>query len=77
MRSHGVAAAMYPFYKVITSVNSSEDRGIKALGLRCLLPGLYAQNLERWLKYFSPSQVSSHLNVTCPCERRDTCWTHT
>lgn len=57
MRSHGVAAAMYPFYKVITSVNSSDDRGIKALGLRCLLPGLYAQNLERWLKYFSPSQI--------------------
>ena len=60
MKSHKVEAAMDPFYKVLTSGNSSEEKDIKALGQRCLLPGLYAQHLERWLMYYPSSQVCTH-----------------
>ena len=38
MKSHGVSAALNPFYKVLTGANSSEDKDIKALGQQCLLP---------------------------------------
>lgn len=57
MKSHGVSAAQIPFYKVLSSINSTEGREIKALGQRCLIPGLYAQHLERWVTYFPSSQV--------------------
>ena len=57
MKSHGVSAALNPFYKVLIGANYSEDKEIKALGQRCLLPGLYAQHLERWLMYYPSSKV--------------------
>lgn len=57
MKSHHVPAALNPFYKVLTGANSSEDKDVKALGQRCLLPGLYAQHLERWLMYYPSSKV--------------------
>ena len=57
MKSHGVSAALNPFYKVLTGANSSEDKDIKALGQQCLLLGLYAQHLERWLIYYPSSKV--------------------
>jgi len=41
----------------LTSANSPEDKDIKGLGQRCLLPGLYAQHLERWLMYYPSSKV--------------------
>ena len=58
MKSHGLAAAQIPFYKVLTSVNTTEKREVRALGQRCLTPGLYAEHLERWLSFYSPSQVT-------------------
>ncbi|XP_067046227.1 bifunctional heparan sulfate N-deacetylase/N-sulfotransferase-like isoform X2 [Acropora muricata] len=57
MKSHGVSAAQIPFFKVLKSVNSTGSKDVKALGQRCLLPGLYVQHLQRWLTYFSPSQI--------------------
>lgn len=33
------------------------SKDVKALGQRCLVPGLYVQHLQRWLTYFSPSQI--------------------
>ena len=57
MKSHGVSAAQIPFHKVLTSTHSTSGKDVIALGQRCLVPGLYVQHLERWLMYFSPSQV--------------------
>ncbi|XP_068736293.1 bifunctional heparan sulfate N-deacetylase/N-sulfotransferase 4-like [Montipora capricornis] len=57
MKSHGVSAAQIPFHKVLTSTHSTDGKDVIALGQRCLIPGLYVQHLERWLMYFSPSQI--------------------
>ena len=66
MNSRDVPAAQNPFDKVLTGATSSEDKDIKALGRRCLLPGLYAQHLERWLMYYPSSKVCktcAHMHI--------------
>ncbi|XP_065336089.1 bifunctional heparan sulfate N-deacetylase/N-sulfotransferase isoform X1 [Cloeon dipterum] len=57
MRAHGDQVALnYSFYEVITASESS-NRPLRDLRNRCLLPGKYSQHLERWLTYYSSSQL--------------------
>ncbi|GFY68285.1 hypothetical protein TNIN_292751 [Trichonephila inaurata madagascariensis] len=57
MRGHKDQTALnYSFQEIVTA----GDRGHKALRElrnRCLMPGMYAQHLDRWLSYYSPQQL--------------------
>lgn len=56
-RAHNdVTATNYTFYQVINSSENS-SHPLRDLRHRCLTPGFYAQHLEHWLSYFSPSQI--------------------
>ena len=52
----------FTFYEVVTGVinNNSEinETLFSLLRGKCLIPGRYAEGLERWLQYYSPDQVS-------------------
>ncbi|KAL4640369.1 bifunctional heparan sulfate N-deacetylase/N-sulfotransferase 4-like [Arapaima gigas] len=50
------AALRYTFYEVISAGHHAPPE-LRSLQNRCLLPGLYATHLERWLTYFPPSQL--------------------
>lgn len=57
-RAHSDATALnYSFYQVISSQDHNSSRPLRDLRHRCLTPGFYAQHLEHWLAYFSPSQI--------------------
>ncbi|XP_072563034.1 bifunctional heparan sulfate N-deacetylase/N-sulfotransferase 4 [Paramormyrops kingsleyae] len=49
-------ALQYSFYEVISAGHHSPAE-LRSLQSRCLVPGLYATHLERWLTYFPPSQL--------------------
>ncbi|KAM6939685.1 bifunctional heparan sulfate N-deacetylase/N-sulfotransferase 4 isoform 3-T4 [Xenentodon cancila] len=50
------AALQYTFYDVI-SARKEEPPELRSLQNRCLIPGLYATHLERWLTYYPANQV--------------------
>ncbi|TSO98569.1 Bifunctional heparan sulfate N-deacetylase/N-sulfotransferase 4 [Bagarius yarrelli] len=55
-RAHEDQAALrYSFYEVI-SANQHAPSELRSLQNRCLLPGLYATHLERWLTYYPAGQ---------------------
>ena len=57
MRSHDNEAAWSnEFYDLLTS-NVNASSSVKSLRGRCLVPGLYAEHLERWMLYFPTAQV--------------------
>ena len=59
MQAHNDHTSLtYSFYEVITAGNGAPV-GVRDLKKRCLDPGKYAKHLDRWLKYFSPHQVSN------------------
>uniref|UniRef100_A0A5F8GAH0 [heparan sulfate]-glucosamine N-sulfotransferase n=1 Tax=Monodelphis domestica TaxID=13616 RepID=A0A5F8GAH0_MONDO len=56
-RSHEDPAALrFNFYEVITTGHWAPSE-LKTLQKRCLTPGWYAVHIERWLTYFSTSQL--------------------
>ncbi|MCL4125710.1 UNVERIFIED_CONTAM: hypothetical protein GTU68_025104 [Idotea baltica] len=58
MRAHNDPTSLfYSFYQVITATSRS-PRPLRDLKSKCLNPGMYAKNLERWLSFFSASQIS-------------------
>ncbi|KAL0203953.1 hypothetical protein M9458_001971, partial [Cirrhinus mrigala] len=44
------------FYEVI-SADQLAPPELRSLQNRCLVPGLYATHLERWLTYYPPNQL--------------------
>lgn len=50
------AALQYTFYDVI-SAKLGAPAALRSLQSRCLIPGLYATHLERWLTYYPANQV--------------------
>ncbi|XP_025083666.1 bifunctional heparan sulfate N-deacetylase/N-sulfotransferase-like isoform X2 [Pomacea canaliculata] len=57
MRSKAdVTALNYTFYSIITA-DERMPRHVRELQSRCLVPGMYAQHLVRWLDYFPSRQV--------------------
>ncbi|XP_078222704.1 bifunctional heparan sulfate N-deacetylase/N-sulfotransferase 3 isoform X3 [Callithrix jacchus] len=56
-RSHEDPAALkFSFYEVI-SAGPHAPSELRALQKRCLVPGWYANHIERWLVYFPPFQL--------------------
>ncbi|KAJ8339762.1 hypothetical protein SKAU_G00343950 [Synaphobranchus kaupii] len=56
-RAHEDRAALrYSFYEVISAGHHSPPE-LRSLQNRCLVPGLYAIHIERWLTYYPPSQL--------------------
>lgn len=57
MRSHkNKIARNVDFYDVLNSyVNATP--GVRSLRNRCLMPGLFAEHLERWMLHFPSNQV--------------------
>lgn len=49
-------ALQFTFYEVI-SARKGAPAELRSLQSRCLLPGLYATHLERWLMYYPSNQV--------------------
>ncbi|XP_067259115.1 bifunctional heparan sulfate N-deacetylase/N-sulfotransferase 4 isoform X1 [Chanodichthys erythropterus] len=50
------AALQFSFYEVI-SADQLAPPELRSLQNRCLVPGLYATHLERWLTYYPPNQL--------------------
>jgi len=50
-------AENHTFYEVITERNKTSDPRFTTLRRRCLIPGLYAIALERWLQYYQPENI--------------------
>ncbi|XP_038130571.1 bifunctional heparan sulfate N-deacetylase/N-sulfotransferase 4 isoform X1 [Cyprinodon tularosa] len=50
------AALQFTFYEVI-SARKGAPAELRSLQSRCLIPGLYATHLERWLMYYPANQV--------------------
>ncbi|MFT7796277.1 bifunctional heparan sulfate N-deacetylase/N-sulfotransferase 1-like isoform X1, partial [Arapaima gigas] len=56
-RAHGDAVALkYTFHDIITADRHTPTK-VRILQNRCLIPGLYATHLERWLSHYHSSQV--------------------
>uniref|UniRef100_A0A8C1M9L1 [heparan sulfate]-glucosamine N-sulfotransferase n=1 Tax=Cyprinus carpio TaxID=7962 RepID=A0A8C1M9L1_CYPCA len=56
-RAHEEPAALqFSFYEVISADQLSPPE-LRSLQNRCLVPGLYATHLERWLTYYPPNQL--------------------
>ncbi|MED6242648.1 Bifunctional heparan sulfate N-deacetylase/N-sulfotransferase 3, partial [Ataeniobius toweri] len=49
-------ALQFTFYEVI-SARKGAPAELRSLQSRCLIPGLYATHLERWLMYYPANQV--------------------
>eukprot|EP00111_Clytia_hemisphaerica_P000092 TCONS_00000215-protein len=49
----------YPhtFYEVISTKNLTNDHEFDMLTAKCLLPGRYAESIERWLQYYDSSKL--------------------
>ncbi|KAG0711310.1 Bifunctional heparan sulfate N-deacetylase/N-sulfotransferase [Chionoecetes opilio] len=57
MRAHNDPAALqYSFHRVITA-GDGDPRPLRNLRNKCLVPGMYAKHLERWLDYFPSWQL--------------------
>ncbi|XP_054717461.1 bifunctional heparan sulfate N-deacetylase/N-sulfotransferase-like, partial [Uloborus diversus] len=57
MRAHKDPAALnYSFQELVTTGDRGH-RSLRELRNRCLLPGMYAQHLDRWLSFYSPQQL--------------------
>ncbi|CAG7786790.1 unnamed protein product [Allacma fusca] len=57
MRAHNDPVAVnFTFFEVLTASNTS-PRSLRELRNRCLIPGRYAQHLERWLSYYPSQQL--------------------
>ena len=55
-RAHGIEEALaYSFYQILQTQKSNTS--LYKMKQRCLEPGLYAKNLERWFDKFSDDQV--------------------
>ena len=50
-------ALNHTFFDVISGKNKTQDQKFSILTQRCLLPGRYAEALDRWLHYYDKSQV--------------------
>ncbi|XP_029434510.1 bifunctional heparan sulfate N-deacetylase/N-sulfotransferase 4-like [Rhinatrema bivittatum] len=56
-RTHeDLTALQYTFYEVITAALHAPSK-LRALQRRCLMPGWYANHIERWLAHFPSSQL--------------------
>ncbi|XP_063776282.1 bifunctional heparan sulfate N-deacetylase/N-sulfotransferase 4-like isoform X1 [Pseudophryne corroboree] len=56
-RSHADPTALkFSFYEVITA-DRKASLELQTLQKRCLVPGLYSTHIERWLNYFTSSQL--------------------
>lgn len=63
-RAHDDPVAMkYSFHDVITAPRDSPAK-LRVLQSRCLVPGLYAIHLERWLTHYHPNQVCVTLSFS-------------
>ncbi|XP_022908158.1 bifunctional heparan sulfate N-deacetylase/N-sulfotransferase [Onthophagus taurus] len=73
-KAHGdLIANNYSFHDVITAGDTA-PKPLRDLRNRCLVPGKYAQHLERWLSYFSASQlliINGDMLKTNPVEVMD------
>ncbi|KAL0162377.1 hypothetical protein M9458_041773, partial [Cirrhinus mrigala] len=49
-------AQKYTFHDVITAGRDAPIK-LRVLQSRCLVPGLYATHLQRWLTHYHPSQI--------------------
>lgn len=47
----------HSFYDVITSLNLTNDTKLDVLHAKCLMPGRYAESLERWLQYYDQTKL--------------------
>ncbi|KAK8384674.1 hypothetical protein O3P69_014327 [Scylla paramamosain] len=57
MRAHNDPTALqYTFHQVITA-GDGDPRALRSLRNKCLVPGMYAKHLERWLDHFPASQL--------------------
>ena len=56
-RSHNDSAALKRRFSSIITSNDTSNREVRTLRDQCLKPGLYAQHLKRWLRYFKPTQI--------------------
>jgi len=60
------AAQQFTFYDVISARKGAPPE-LRSLQNRCLIPGLYATHLERWLTYYPANQVCIETNTSlCP-----------
>ncbi|XP_069951681.1 bifunctional heparan sulfate N-deacetylase/N-sulfotransferase isoform X1 [Cherax quadricarinatus] len=58
MRAHNdLTALQYNFHEVITATEKM-PRQLRTLRNKCLIPGMYAKHIERWLDYFPASQLT-------------------
>lgn len=57
MRSHKDATALNYSFQEIVTIGDRGHRALRELRSRCLMPGMYAQHLDRWLSFYSPQQV--------------------
>lgn len=57
MVSHNDPTALNFSFHDIVKAGIRSSPAVLALQARCLLPGRYAEHIEKWLEYFSPSQV--------------------
>lgn len=57
IRAHQDELALnYTFYEVVAASDSSPKK-LRELRNRCLIPGMYAQHLERWLSFYPHQQL--------------------
>lgn len=60
-------ALQFTFYEVI-SARKGAPAELRSLQSRCLIPGLYATHLERWLIYYPANQVRTIFDKSqCRC----------
>ncbi|KAK3889373.1 hypothetical protein Pcinc_006625 [Petrolisthes cinctipes] len=58
MRAHSDhTALLYSFHQVITASDTA-PRAVRSLRNKCLVPGMYARHIERWLNHFPSSQIN-------------------
>ncbi|KAI6214415.1 [Heparan sulfate]-glucosamine N-sulfotransferase [Aphelenchoides besseyi] len=56
MKAHNATAAQNRTVEEVL-LKPTDDTSILKLRSRCIVPGFYADHLERWLDYFLPSQI--------------------
>ncbi|XP_035228174.1 bifunctional heparan sulfate N-deacetylase/N-sulfotransferase-like [Stegodyphus dumicola] len=57
MRAHKDPTALNYSFQEIVSTGDRGHRALRELRNRCLMPGMYAQHLDRWLSFYSPQQL--------------------
>ncbi|XP_013416453.1 bifunctional heparan sulfate N-deacetylase/N-sulfotransferase isoform X1 [Lingula anatina] len=57
MRAHNDSTALrYSFYEVVTAKDDA-PKALRDQRNRCLVPGMYAQHIDRWLQYYNVNQL--------------------